>query len=86
MPPPPAGRPGAGGGRAGRDRSPRPGPWGRGLCLLPNRFAQSMVVVLPPFLRVWGMSATLVPSIPLIWIGMTPSGLFFASFGRNWQV
>ena len=31
MPPPPAGRPGIGGGRSGGDRSPRPGPSGQGL-------------------------------------------------------
>ena len=54
MPPPPAGCPGAGGGRcgrdrlgSGRDRSPRPGPSGHGLCLLPNRLDRSMAVVLP---------------------------------------
>ena len=65
--------------------------WGRGLRLLPNRLARSLAVVLPPLLWVRGMMTALVSSIPSIWIGMTPLGLFFASSGsstvwRNRQV
>ena len=54
-------------------------------------FAQSMVVGLPPLLQVRRMTTALVPSTRAIWIGMTHSGLCFASFGipmvwRNRQV
>ena len=102
MPPPPAGRSGVGGGHsecdcsaAGLDRSPRLGPTGLGLGSRSSPVAahptQGMVVVLPPLLRVWGMTTALVRSIPSTWIGMIPFGLFFASSGsstvwRNWQV
>ena len=65
--------------------------WGHGLHRLPNRLARSMVVALPLSFGCGGMTTALVPSIPSIWIGMTPFGLFFASFGsstvwRNRQV
>ena len=103
MPPSP-GRRGAGGGHSGhdrsgsgRDRSPRPGPSGLDLgsgslpVAEPSRPEYGVVVALPPVLRVRGMTTALVPSIPSVWIGMTPLGLFFASFEsstvwRNRQV
>ena len=52
---------------------------GRSLRRWPAHLARWMVVVLPPLLRVRGMTTALVPSIPSTWIGVTPFGLFFAS-------
>ena len=95
MPPPPASLSECDRSAASRDLSPRPGPSSLGLGSRSSPVAGTscsvVVVVLPPLLRVQGMTSTLVRSFPATWIGTTPFGLYFASSGSstvwgNWQV
>ena len=95
MSPPPAGRLGVGGGRSKSDRlasltataplSLALRDWIRvcGRCRALTGLARSMVVALPPLLRVRRKTTALVLSTRSLWIGMIRIGLFFASSGSS---